>query len=166
MEEKISGVRGFFRVNITEDDNGVEKIVGDSGWVQNMITNDGISKFLACFAGSADSLQAAYVTLGSGSAPASNSTSLPDEVLEASKRVAPTYAFSQRAASNGTCTYQWTATFASSDGFLGGTYNISNLGILNSITSGTLMAGNTYTSSSCATNQNVNVTYQIRMSFS
>jgi len=31
-------------------------------------------------------------------------------------------------------------------------------------TNATLFAGNTYTSSSCNTNQNVNVTYQIRFS--
>jgi hypothetical protein len=33
--------------------------------------------------------------------------------------------------------------------------------LFNSSSTGTLFAGNTYTSSSCATNQNVNATYDI-----
>jgi hypothetical protein len=40
---------------------------------------------------------------------------------------------------------------------------LSNVGLFaTSNTNDTLFAGNTYASSSCNTNQNVNVTYQIR----
>lgn len=156
-------IKGFFRVAISEED----KIVGDSGFVENMITNNGIEYFIGrTVAGSSGSLQIGYVSLGSGSAPASNGTALPDEVLAASKRVAPTYSFTQRAASDGTATLQWVATFSSANSFITDTYNISNIGLLNSVTSGSLFAGNTFDSSSCATNQNVNVTYQVRLSFS
>ena len=62
-------------------------------------------------------------------------------------------------------TAQFTATFASSDSFLTAAANLSNIGIFAaSTTDDTLFAGNTYASSSCATNQNVNMTYQIRFS--
>ncbi len=153
-------LKGCFRLHIKEGD----KIVGDSGWVDNLVTNDGIEKFFCySFGGSAGSLQVSHVSLGSGAVPASDATALPGEVLEASKRVAVTRNFTQRAASNGTATMQFTATFASSDSFISAAYNISNIGLLNSITSGTLMAGQTYTSSALATNQNVETTYQIRV---
>lgn len=153
-------MRGFFRVAIEEKGH----IVGDSGFVQNLITNAGIELFMArTFGGQAGSLQVGFMSLGTGAAPASNETSLAGETLAASKRVAPTYAFSQRAASDGTATVQFTATFASSDGFLSGAANLSNIGLFNSISGGSLMAGNTFASSSCNTNQNVNVTYQIRL---
>jgi len=168
MEERISGIRGFFRINITEDDNGKEKIVGDSGWIENIITNVGVENFLArSFASQTGSLYVRYVSLGSGAAPASDATTLPSEVVISSRRVEVTgnYAFTQRSASNGTATVQWTGTFSSGNSFVTTTYNISNIGLFDSSTGGSLMAGNTYNSSSCASNQNVNVTYQIRMSF-
>jgi hypothetical protein len=43
-------------------------------------------------------------------------------------------------------------------------YNISNIGLFNSSSTGTLFAGNTYASSSCASNQAVNITYDITFS--
>jgi hypothetical protein len=36
-------VRGFFRVQITEDGKGV---IGDSGWKENQITNLGLRDFI------------------------------------------------------------------------------------------------------------------------
>jgi hypothetical protein len=157
-------VRGFTRVAIEQDG----KIVGDSGFnpVHNMITNEGIEDFLAqLLAAQASSKQVGFVSLGSGAAPASNATALPGEVLEANKRVAPTYAFTQRTAAAATATVQFTATFASGNSFISTTFNISNIGLFNASTTGTLFAGNTYASSSCASNQNVNTTYEIQFSF-
>jgi hypothetical protein len=58
-----------------------------------------------------------------------------------------------------------TATFASANSFITATASISNIGLFQTsgptTASGTLYAGNTYTSSSLATNQNVNATYTI-----
>ncbi len=165
LPKSAIGIKGFFRLNITEDTpEGKKKIVGDSGWIENLVVNDGIEKFVCrTFAGVAGSLQVSHVTLGTGAAPASNATALPGEIVDASKRVSVTKAFTQRADSTNTATQQFTATFASSDSFLSAAANISNIGLVNSVTSGTIMAGNTYASSACATNQNVEVTYQIRV---
>jgi hypothetical protein len=58
---------------------------------------------------------------------------------------------------------QFAATLASSDSFVTSAANISNIGLFNSIANGTMMAGNTYTSSALATNQNVEMSYQIRI---
>ena len=156
MSDSAVKLRGFFRVNIEEDG----EIVGDSGWVENQVTNLGFKLYLADNIGkSAGSKQIGYVALGTGAAPASNATTLPGEISGSTQRRAVTYS---NVASN---TAQFTATFASSDSHLGGTSNLSNIGLYATTTTGdTLFAGNTYASSSCATNQNVNVTYQIRFS--
>ena len=146
--------KGFFRIQIEE--NG--KIVGNSGWRKNQVTNLGFLNYLVLAIGaSAGSKQIGFVGLGTGAAPASNATTLPGEITD--KREAVTFG------SVGSTTAQFTATFASSDSFLAGASNLSNIGLFAATTSNdTLFAGNTYASSSCGTNQNVNVTYQIRFS--
>ena len=158
-KEEVS-LKGCFRLKIREDD----KVVSDSGWMKNLVTDDGIDKFFArCFAGSSGSLQVSHLSIGTGGAPSSNDTSLSGETVEASARAAVSLAFSQRAASNGTATMQFAATLASSDSFITAAANISNIGLFNSSSAGTLMAGNTYASSALATNQNVEMSYQIRI---
>ena len=110
---------------------------------------------------SAGSVQIGYVALGTGGAPASNATTLPGEISASTERKAATFS------SVASTTSQFTATFGSTDSFLGGASNLSNIGLYYSTeTADTLFAGQTYTSSSCNTNQNVNVTYQIRFSTS
>jgi hypothetical protein len=145
-------VRGFFRVAI-EDDG---KIVGDSGYLENQVTNLGKRDYLARALGAiAGSLQVNRVALGTGGAPASDGTVLAGEVQQRTTLTAAT---------NGSSAVRFTATFASGGSFVTATQNISNIGLFNSQTGGTLFAGNTYASSSCATNQNVNVTYDITFS--
>ena len=56
---------------------------------------------------------------------------------------------------------QFTGTFSSSNSFVTSTQNISNIGLFATSSGGTLFAGNTFASSSCATNQDVNCTYVI-----
>lgn len=153
-------VKGFFRVRITEDEAGQEKMVGDSGWIPNQITNLGFLHYLVRTLGaSAGSVQVNYVALGTGSAPGAAHTTLDGEIMSSTKRGAVTFA------SVGSTTAQFTATFASSAAFLTAAANLSNIGLFNSTqTDATLFAGNTFASSSCNTNQNVNITYQIRFS--
>ena len=147
-------LEGFSRVQIEEDG----RIVGDSGFVgPNQITNDGVLNYIVDALGSSNTRKyVSYVALGTGGAPASNATALAGEITSSTKREAVTFA------NVASTTAQFTATFASSDSFLAGTSNLSNIGLFASSAANALFAGNTYTSSSCATNQNVNVTYQIR----
>lgn len=149
--------RGFYRVQITEDGKGV---VGDSGWHENQVTNDGITQYLVNWllgaTGSGKSVT--HLALGTGGAPAAGDTALTGENTEAAGRQAVSTSV---VASK---TAQFTGQFASANSFVTATRNISNIGLFNTSTAatGTLFAGNTYASSSCATNQNVNATYQIR----
>ena len=152
--------KGYFRLNITEDKDGVQKVVGDSGWVKNQITNLGFQNYLAALVGAvAGSKQVGYVALGTGGAPAAGDTVLAGEIMASTQRTAvtPTTIASK--------TVQFAATFSSANSFLTASSNLSNIGLFNTTTtSDTLFAGNTYTSSAVATNQNVNITYQIRFS--
>lgn len=150
-----AAVRGFFRLHITEDKDGEEVIVGDSGWNENLITNDGFNNFLCKLLGAlSGSIQVSYAALGTSSAgPAAGDTTLGGEVA---KRAATT-----AATSNTSKAVQFTASFLSSASFLAGTSNISVIGLFGTSSGGTIFAGTTFASSSCATNQNVNVTYTI-----
>lgn len=159
MDTQCEGLKihGFSRVQIEQDG----KIVGDSGFVgPNQITNLGFLNYLVKLLGaSAGSVQVGFVALGTGAAPASNATTLPGEIMSSTQRKAVTFG------SVASTTAQFTATFASSDSFLSGASNLANIGLFNATTTdATIFAGNTFASSSCDTNQNVNVTYQIRFS--
>jgi len=157
MEKDKVRIHGFSRVAIEEGG----KIVGDSGFIgPNQITNLGFLNFLVKLLGaSAGSSQIGYVALGTGGVPASDATTLGGEIMGSTQRKAVTFT------SVGNTTAQFTASFYSADSFLTASAALSNIGLFAvTATNATLFAGNTYTSSTCATNQNVFVTYQIRFS--
>lgn len=148
-------LRGFYRVAIEEDG----KIVGDSGWGENLITNDGFNDYMAKLVGAlSGSKQVSHMALGTGGAPAATDTTLAGEQ---SVRAAVTAATSSTSKA-----VQFTATFASAVSFVTATKSISNVGLFNTSTAagGTLLAGNTYASSSVATNQSVNASYVLSWS--
>lgn len=156
MSNSAVKAKGFFRLNIEEDG----KIVGDSGWVENQVTNLGFLNYLVNLIGAAaGSKQIGFVALGSGGTVAAAGTTLPGEISSSTQRTAVTFA------AVASTTAQFTATFASSASFLSGASNLSNVGLYAATTTNdTLFSGNTFASSACGTNQNVNVTYQIRFS--
>ena len=147
----LVGVRGFYHVHIVDPDG---TIVGDSGWHENQVTNLGFNKYLVSALGSiSGSLYVSHVGLGTGSVPGAADTTLDGEV---GTRQAVT-----AATTTGSKTAHFTATFAAGWHSSGSAHNIANIGLFNSLTTGTVFAGNTYASSSCASNQAVNVTYEI-----
>ena len=152
MSADAVGIKGSFRLQITEDG----KVVGDSGWWTNQITNEGFRAMIRAVSGITGSSQITHLALGSGGAPAASDTTLGGEVV---KRAAVTAATSSTSKA-----VQFTGTFSSSNSFVTNTQNISNIGLFATSSSGTLFAGNTFASSSCATNQDVNVTYVLSWS--
>lgn len=161
MHDIVKNIKGFCRVQIVEREDGKTKVIGDSGFIgPNQITNLGFLNFLVHNLGqSAGSKQIGYVALGTGSVPNASHTTLDGEIMASTKRGAVTYA------NVGSTTAQFTATFASSASFLTAQVNLSNVGLFYSTqTNDTLFAGNTFASSTCDTNQDVNITYQIRFS--
>lgn len=152
-------VKGFFRLNVVEHKNGKSKVVGDSGWKHNQITNVGYETYLVGQVGSiAGSLRPSHLALGLGTdAIASNATGLLSELTDAAGcrcAVTPSAVSSK--------TLQFVATLASN--VITATRAIGNIGIFatSSITAGSIMAGNTYAVSTLQTNQSVNMSYQIR----
>jgi len=152
MSDQVEGIkiRGFYRVQLVNPDGSV---AGDSGEKENLITNAGFRYYLAYLLGAiAGSIQVSYMALGSGGTPNATDTTLGGEVV---RRAAVT------AASSGSTSVQFIATFDSTSSFVTNTQNISNIGLVNSSNAGTLFSGNTFASSSCATNQTVNCTYRV-----
>lgn len=145
-------VRGFYRVQIVDAETG--DVQGDSYWNENQVTNLGFNQYLVSALGSiAGSKYVSHVGLGTGGAPAASDTSLSGEVGTRQGVTAATSSSSKTA--------RFTATFAAGWHTSASAHNISNIGLFNSSSGGTLFAGNTYASSSCASNQAVNVTYDI-----
>jgi len=150
--EQTIKVKGSFRLNIMNPEG--TKIVGDSGWVENLVTNLGFNEYLVSALGSiAGSKYISHVGLGTGTAPGAAATTLDGEVGTRQGVTAAT--------TTGSKTLRITATFAAGWHTSASAHNISNIGLFNSSSGGTLFAGTTYASSSCASNQAVNVTYSI-----
>jgi len=140
-------IKGFFRVQIRDKATG--KIVGDSGYIQNQITNYGMEKcFVGGPAGTADTVQIVGAMLGSGAEPAATATSLDGSNTDYYSTVAETINNSTQAA--------FSQTF---DGTLGAA-TIANVGLFAAST-GSLICGQTYTASTVATTQDVNLTYNL-----
>ena len=153
MESKIV-LRGMFRIKIGEEKDGKLKIVGDSGWKKNEVTNLGFAHYIiGCFAPATDgtSKQPTHMQLGTGTEPAAAATSLEGET-GARKTISTSIESSK--------TFQATAEWASGDN--PGACTLKNVGLFNTSSGGTLMCGNTYTTSSWGTNQAVSATYQLQ----
>lgn len=147
--EKI-GIRGFSHVQIMDGN----KIVGDSGWNQNTVVNLGFNTYLVMAMGSSSGSKfVSHVALGTGAGPAAADTALGSEV---GTRQAASWA-----SSSGSKTARFTSTFAAGWHSSAAAFNISSIALYNTVSGGTCFSGNTYASSSCASNQAVNVTYDI-----
>jgi len=157
IAKETSSVRGFFKLNVVNPDGS---IAGDSGWKENAITNVGYQDFLMyLLAGSAGSLRPGYAAFGTAGTPAATDSTLVNQLTETGCRPALS------TGTLGSKTVQYTFTLNS--GTIAAASTIQNVGLYYYTAStqannaGTLMAGQTYASSSLATNQAVNGTYQI-----
>lgn len=151
-------VRGFFRLQIEDGPTG--KIVGDSGWKANMITNTGFQHYMVeLMSSEAGSSKVTHCALGKGTAPGVAGTSLESEHV-----VRETVVLAEL----GSKTLQVTCTLASGISFVTDAQTLVNVGLFATSTQagGSILCGNIYASSSVNTNQNVNVTYQIQFATS
>ena len=152
MEKRKIGVKGFARLQIM--DKKSKKIVGDSGWFENQITNYGLNSCICAAPIGAASVQAAGLLLGSGTNPASDAVALPSSNTDYYS------AFGQSSVID-SLTARMTQSF---DGALGAA-TIANIGVF-AASSGSLLAGKTFASSALATTQSVNCSYEWRYSTS
>ena len=153
--KKTDGItlKGFFRVQVV--DRKTKKVVGDTGYRPNVITNYGFESCIAALPmkGIANTAQASYLILGSGTAPATDATQLPgsntDQIISF-EGLSVVASLTQRA----------TAQLEGSDGSMA---TLANIGLIVA-TTGPLVAGNTFASSALSTDQQVNATYELQFS--
>ena len=151
------GAKGFYRLNILDHKDGSSEVVGDSGWVQNNITESGYKNFIIGPMVAANSSVIATAALGTSTASvASTATALVGELS--------TGRFALVAALTGTKSAQFTGSLNS--GVIGGSSQIANVGLFANSTAsaGSMAAGNTYAASTLQTNQTVSLTYSITFS--
>lgn len=155
-------LRGFCRVALREDD----EIVGDSGFIENTVVNEGFEDYLGnLLAGAAGSKQISRMGLGTGGAPATGDTALAGDITAIHTDFTRQNATFSNSTANAAVTARFTATWASSDSHISTSVALSNIAILNTpTTGGTIMAGAAFTSSAWNTNQDINATYEIRFS--
>ena len=166
-------VRGFFRVNLVEhEEDGQPRIVGDSGWVDNQITIDGLRLFVGhAMAGQAGSFQVARAALASVTTViASNSTALPGEFGDATGASSTANRATMTTnpttnVSGSTINYSFLWTWYSTGGFASGASKpLQGIGLFaNSNAGGTCFAGAVFTSSQLTNNQDVQATYVIQV---
>ena len=144
---------GFFRIKLGETVDGKTKIVGDSGWKKNEVTNLGFQNYICALIGAlAGSKQVGMVVIGTGGAPATGDTSLAGETKRQTCGNAVVSSKTMRA----------TAEIASG-AHPGGTPNIANIALLeNTASGGTILCGNTFSSSTWNSNQGLSATYELR----
>ena len=148
--------KGFFHLQI-EDPDGT--IVGDSGVVPNLVTLHGFQHIGLLVGTALSGTQYSHMNVGEGGVPATNATSLPNEVVGTSavvQRQVPT-----ASTEAGSKTLRFLATMDQANSFVTAEESISNVGIFNHSDGSSLCAGAVYTQSSCNTNQNVNITYDL-----
>jgi hypothetical protein len=151
-------IEGFTRIHILNPDGTLH---GDSGWVKNQITTAGRLDYLCnLLANTTGSKQVSHVALGTySSAIQPADTALSGELgTTSNRRVAPAVTVLSSSA------VRFAATFTS--GFVSTTTTLNNIGLFHTSSGGTMFAGNTYASSTCASNQAVNCSYQINFTTS
>ena len=154
MPQVAEGIqlKNFSRVQIVNPDG---TIAGDSGFTgPNTVVNLGFNQYVVQLLGAlAGSKYLTHAGLGTGAGPGAADTTLGSEVGTRTTITCAT--------SSGSKTLRVTATFAAGWHSSGSAYNISSIGLYNTLSGGTMFCGNTYASSSCASNQAVNCTYDI-----
>ena len=127
-------LRGFYRLQIEDGPTG--EIVGDSGWCQNTVTNDGkLCYIVRAMASSAGSQYPGFAALGEGTEPGAADTALESEVVGPSgEQVRDALTVE----SSGSTALRCTGTFASGDSFVTATEDIANIGLYALSSEGTL----------------------------
>lgn len=154
-KDKI-GMKGFYRLQIQEEDNGKMKVVGDTGWVENTVTNYGFEQAVCTQVAGAAGVPPTHLALGTGTAPGASATSLEGEIgdtTDGTRMSITTSVVSSK-------TMRMTGSLNSN--IIGAASTIKNIGVFGHSSSGTVMSGNTYATSQLATNQTVNATYEWR----
>lgn len=147
-------VRGFCRLQAgVRDREGRLRIVGDSGWVKNTITNDGRDSYIAATVGAvAGSKVVSHLQL----ATQSTAVDATQTALVGATRIRKALTASTLA----TGTLRMTGSWSSTDNTAAIT--IGSIGVHNHLSTGTMGSGQTFTTSQWNSNQDLSATYEWR----
>lgn len=142
-------IRGFLRVQGI--DPVTKRVLHDSGWVQNKVTNNGLIN-LAQLLGSNNGYTIAYAALGTQSTAVDMSQTDIDGRTNSFRAIT--------LSTSGICTLTATCSFSSSD--LGASCSVGAAGLFKTNSAGSMVACQTFDRSAWAVNQDFNLTYQLR----
>ena len=140
FEDQGSRMRIYDRLIATiYDKHGNIKDTYDSGWSKNGITYAGFAEVAALIGSGLGGTPFGYVAIGTGTAAFDpTQTALGNELVRKQATV------SRVTTSVSNDTTQWVASFSSADG-LSGTSNVSEGGVFNAATGGTMLCRQTFT---------------------
>lgn len=141
-------VRGFLRGQLIDSETG--KVVGDSGWQQNKLTNDGLTNLARLTGQQSGSYPVSYAVMGTQTAAVNMSQTAVVGGVNVFKAL--------NLSTSGTCTLTCTASFSSAD--LAASCVVGAAGLY--YTNSALFAMQTFATSNWASNQDFNLTYQVR----
>ena len=145
-------VKGFIHLQIVDDDG---RVIGDR-CVTNTVTNNGKNDIAALVGAVSGSYQVGYAAIGNGS------TSSYATNTDLNTRQNSFMAVSNSTVGASTGVFQATASFAGSNN--SATITVQEVGLFKTNSAGSMVAATTFTGSQMATNQNLNLTYQIQFS--
>jgi len=143
-------VRGFIHAQIIDPKTG--KIHGDTGWVENKLTNAGLTSLANLIGGGAGGYTVGYAIAGTQTAAVDMSQTAVIGSTNSFRAIAT--------ATSGTCTQTFTVDFGSAS--LSASCNVGAIGLHKTNSDGSLVAMQTFATSQWNTNQDFNVTYQLR----
>lgn len=150
METGKVKIRGFIRGQLVNPKTG--RIEGDTGWIENKLTNAGLTVLADLVGGGANSYTVGYACVGTQT-DAFNMTQ--------TAIIGSTHSFKAVAtATSGTCTQTFTVDFGSAS--LSASCNVGAIGLFKTNSGGSMVAGQVFATSAWNTNQDFNVTYQLR----
>lgn len=144
-------IRGFMRGQLVDAKTG--KVVGDTKWGRNKLTNYGLTQLALLVSGGGVAI--GYGSLGTQTA--SINMSATNIMAENSFQAITT-------GTSGTCTATFTCSFAGTNN--SASLTIGSFGLFKTNSVGSLIAARTYASSQMTTAQNFNVTHQIQFATS
>lgn len=147
-------IKGFLRVQLLDKKTG--KIIGDSGYVQNKATNEGLTNFARFIAAQAGSYVVGYAAIGTQTAAVNVTQTDVIGRENAFKAV--------NVSTSGTCTATFTCSYDGSNN--SAAINVGAAGLFKTDSAGSMVACQTFTTSNFSTNQNMNLTYQLRFATS
>jgi spore maturation protein SpmB len=147
-------VRGFVRAQLVDSDTG--RIRGDSGWIKNKLTDAGLQNLANLIGGNASGYPVSYALCGSQTAAVDMTQTMVVGSMNSFKQVATATA----GTSGGSYVQTFTVSFGSASQTAAA--NVGIVGLFRSSAAGSMYAAQTFATSQWNTNQDFNVTYQLR----